>query len=132
MLFEYLLYVLFRGIIGKAAHRHTFRQSHVSTCKRKVKLVRNFNCVLAHNLIKIAEAHNDDYLRIDFLRVKVLPVNRADRVIFLCTFFLLCNFLLLDGCIGYDRFVRYRFFFGVVYDLYFRLLILVCLFYLLR
>ena len=66
--FENGLQILFRNVVRKTAHRHTFRKPHVPARQRKVQPLRNFPRTLAHHLVKIAEADQDDGVRLVPLR----------------------------------------------------------------
>ena len=129
--FENGLQILFRDVVRKTAHRHTFRKSHVPARQREVQPLRNFTRTLAHHLVKIAEADQDDGVWLVPLRRHIPCVHRIGGRL---RFFLLPYFrqvVFRNRRRGFLRgkrlrfirrtrqygFVRYRFFLDVVDDL---------------
>ena len=129
--FENGLQILFRDVVRKTAHRHAFRKPHVPARQRKVQPLRNFPRTLAHHLVKIAEADQDDGVRLVPLRRHIPCVHRIGgrlRFFFLAYFRQIAfrnrrrGFLRgkMPRFIRRTRqygFVRYRFFLDVVDDL---------------
>ena len=66
-----------RRIIRKSAHRNTFGKSYLAACECEVKFFRDCSCVLAHNFVKVAQAQQYHGLRIGFLHIKILTINRT-------------------------------------------------------
>ena len=74
-MFEDFFDINFRNVVRKSAHRNTFGKPYLAACECEVKFFRDCSCVLAHDLVKVAQAQQYHGLRIGFLHIKILTIN---------------------------------------------------------
>ena len=141
---EDLVDVRIRCEIREAAHGNALRKPDVAARKREPDLFRNGSGVLAHHLVKVADAQKYDRFRVELLCFQILTIYGADRrALFGCKIFalllesaylvrrfnalfgLFLRFRLFGGFALDNRLVRYRFFINIIYDFDFRLLALI-------
>ena len=144
MCFEDLFHVRIRREVREAAHGNALRKPDVAARKREPDLFRNGSGVLAHHLIKVADAKKYDGFCVKLLRFQIPTIHRTDRRAlfghkifallfgiahlvrrFNVLFGLFLRFRLFGEFALNDRLVRYRFFVNIVYNFDFRLLALI-------